>query len=164
MKKPYQLYPQAKTLEQKLKEDKIRQERYRRLLPKFAWIGVPVIGSLLFAGVVSFVYSLPMFWAAGNQAMVFFSFAIWIGVAGCVIAWVFYVNASLYAYAASRSFFWIGYIAVGTLLLVLFGYGVLPAMNPWVSIGIFTLIHFVLIGILSSLLFFMNRSYPSGER
>lgn len=164
MKEPSPLYPQAKTFEQKREEDAERQKRYSKRLPRFAWFGVPVFGTLLFLAVVSFVYSLPLFWQNGSQAMIFFSFFIWVVIAGLFVAWGVYASNSLYAYAASLRFFWIGYICNCTLLLILAGFGVLYGIDPWVRIGIFTGFHFALLGGLSWLLLYVNRKYPLREK
>ncbi|UTX51046.1 hypothetical protein KI440_02455 [Candidatus Saccharibacteria bacterium TM7i] len=112
------LYPTPKTQQQRDEDDRLRQERLRQRLPKAPWLTVPLFGALVFWIAVRFIDIFPDMWSTAHIAFVFFSFALWLGVAGLVIWWAVYTHRMLYKYGASRLVFWVGYAVT---LLILFG-------------------------------------------
>ena len=100
------VYPTPKTSEQRLLEDRQRETRQKRQLPKVSWLTIPVYGVLVVWMLLLFIENIPGLWAAGNSAVIFFTFALWLFFGSLVLSWILYVNKVLYLHGWSRPFFW----------------------------------------------------------
>lgn len=101
-----QLYPTPKTQAERDADDARRAERYRRQLPKLPWATIPLLGAGTLYLLIEFIRITPEMWADGSSAFIFFTFFMWLVVAGGMVVWARYTYKVLYAHNLSSVIFW----------------------------------------------------------
>ena len=106
------LYPDPKTYEQRQQDDDVRQQAYRRRLPKYPSLAIAMYGSIFLGLCVWFAQNLSSWWLGNGDsgttmAAVFFTFAMGLALAFMGIIWVNYVNKVLSYFDGAVRIFWL---------------------------------------------------------
>lgn len=154
------LYPVPKTYEQYKEDDARRVELYKKRLPKYPIFYISFFGSLCFGLIALFLQNLGLVWTGsaggGGMAVIFFSFAIWLGLYWALLSWIRYVNKSLYMLLGRVRAFWSLYGACIFILLLFWLNGFLLPATHILWIPILATAH-LLITLLASSLFLRTR-------
>lgn len=95
------LYPQPKTAEE-LRERQPSLIRHVR----HEYARITLLGSLVFSATLLFSMNIPTLWQNGNIGLIFFSFALWLGIGTLAVIWIKQVNTIFYSYGRSTVLFW----------------------------------------------------------
>ncbi|MBC7564838.1 hypothetical protein H7100_01235 [Candidatus Saccharibacteria bacterium] len=119
-----QLYPEPKTYNQRKHNDRLLQQAYRRYWPKRPYLNIAAYGSVIMGLSIWFAQNLNAWWFGSSDkgitmATVFFTFAMGLGLAFLLIAWVNYVNKQFSYFGGVTQVFWLVYAVLLTVLLVL---------------------------------------------
>ena len=93
-----QLYPSAKTYQQRRDDDRHQQEMRQKRLPKYPTLRIAVYGSISLGLVAALVLNIERLWMNDSITPVFLSFAAFIGLIFTVFAWVKYCLYIGYVY------------------------------------------------------------------
>jgi len=144
------LYPKAKSYEERLRDDKWREQSYRRRWPKYPYLNVAVYGSVAVGLSIWFGQSVSSWWFSSDDGgiimgIVFFTFAIGMGLVFLFIAWGNYANRLLSQFGGMARLFWLVYSFLIMSMLVLW-------LSDWVGhytdilwVPALTAVHFVVV-------------------
>jgi hypothetical protein len=144
------LYPKPKTYEQRKQDNRLRQQSYRRKWPKYPYLNIATYGSTVLGLVIWVAQNLHAWWFGSSDygitmSTVFFSFAIGLGLAFLLIAWVNYVNKLFSYFGSMIRLFWLVYAVLVAVLLVLWLSGWLWEYTNILWFLILTVFHFIVV-------------------
>jgi hypothetical protein len=144
-----QLYPTAKTYEQRKSDDERRQKIYRSRLAKHPRLTITAYGSVVFGLIVWFMQNLNAWWFAGGDdrgvvmGYVFFSFSVAFMLIFLIMGWVKYVTKQLYDFEGAAGLFWLAYGVTVAVLIALWSSKLAGDYTNPAWILILTVLHFV---------------------
>jgi len=145
-----QLYPKSKTYKQRKQDDRLHQQSYRRQWPKYPYLNIAIYGSVVLGLVIWFTQNLNAWWFSSSNngitmSIVFFSFAIGLGLEFLLIAWVNYVNKQFSYFEGMIRVFWLVYTVLATVLLVLWLSGWIWEYTNILWVPVLTVLHFIVV-------------------
>lgn len=147
------LYPTPKTPEERRADDSDRRRRQAKQLPKLNWLVIPVFGSVALWCVLQFIRSIPDLWNTEDMGPIFFSFSLWLGIAGIAIWWAFDTNRRLYAHGKPRATFWVSYVIIAICTIALHVTQLLPPLFGVDGVTLIVLSHCALLFLITIPLF-----------
>ncbi len=143
-----ELYPQPKTYGEKAADSRRFQRSLRRQWPKYPYLNIAAYGSLMLGLTVWFSQNLSSWWFGNPESkgitmsVVFFTFALGLGLAFLIVAWVSYVNKQL-SYFGGTIAFWLVFGISTSVLTFLWFSGWFWGYTYILWIPILSVLHFV---------------------
>lgn len=105
------LYPAPKTYEERVRDDELRQERYRQRRPRYVRTRIALLLTAAYVAILLLIANIQMFWAAGI-AGVSLSYAAGIAIVLLLAACFRYISKAFYVYGWSTPVFMVVYLFV----------------------------------------------------
>ncbi len=155
------LYPEPKTEAQKEQDDAQRQLSYRQRWPRYPYLNIAAHGSILAGIVLWFSQNVGYWWFSGDNTasvmgIVFFSFALGLGIMGLLFAWVNYANKLFSYFGRNSGAFWFAYLALTGLVVTISIGGWILAFTNILWLPIFVILNFLIIFVSAKIVFGNN--------
>lgn len=115
------LYRNAKTHDELAEEAEAREELFANKRPKFVSVKVGMTGALVGIALIWLIQTVPVFFATGSIAVIFFTFLMALALLGAIVLWARFASDAMYAYAISRFAFWVGFSVIFSAEIVAVG-------------------------------------------